>query len=185
MSHSAGTRRGRARVAAVLAALTLLAGGCTTLDEWAAHGFKVGPNYHEPPAPVAAGWIDAADPRVVAAPPDDAWWGVFNDPALNSLIESAYKQNLDLKTAATRVLQARAQRNIAAGNLLPQTQNAIGAYGHAQLSKSGGLFGLSGAAGAPARRGADHPRLLGRRLQRVLGTRFLGPHSPQRGGVQR
>ena len=103
--RSARARLGRAL--AVQAALALLACGCTTLDQWVSNGFKVGPNYHEPPAPVAAQWIDAADPRVVAAPPDDAWWGVFNDPALNSLIESAYKQNLDLKTAATRVLQAR------------------------------------------------------------------------------
>ena len=40
-----------------------------------------------------------------------------------------------------RVLQARAQRNIAAGNLFPQSQDAIGDYVHAQISKNFSLFG--------------------------------------------
>ncbi|HVS34780.1 MAG TPA: efflux transporter outer membrane subunit [Gemmataceae bacterium] len=157
MAHLPILRSDRARRAAALAALALLAGGCTTLDQWVCNGFKVGPNYRQQPAPVAAQWIDADDERVAAAPPDDAWWAVFNDPALDSLIETAYKQNLDLKTAATRVLQARAQRNIAAGNLLPQTQEAVGAYAHAQLSKNGGLFGPGGVAGPPAAAAALTP----------------------------
>ena len=58
--------------------------------------------------------------RVVPAPVDCAWWAVFKDPELDSLIDSAFRENLDLRTAATRVLQARAQRNVAAGNLFPQ-----------------------------------------------------------------
>ncbi len=163
MSHSARTRRGRARRGVALgglAALAVLTAGCTTLDQWVCNGFKVGPNYRTPPGPVAPQWIDAADVRVAAAPPDDAWWGVFGDPTLNGLIDTAYKQNLDLKTAATRVLEARAQRNIAAGNLLPQTQEAIGAYGHAQLSQNGGLFGLTGFGGPSGPAGAATPTTL-------------------------
>jgi NodT family efflux transporter outer membrane factor (OMF) lipoprotein len=135
MRHPAGRRVLRA-----LATLALVAGGCTTLREWIHNGFKVGPNFHRPEAPVASTWIDSADPRVVRVHAADAWWEVFGDPVLHSLIETAYRQNLDLKTAATRVLQARAQRNVAAGNLLPQTQNAIGAYGHIQESKNLTLF---------------------------------------------
>jgi len=46
-----------------------------------------------------------------------------------------------LKTAATRVMRAQAQRNIKAGNLLPQSQNAIGEYVHAQIGKNINLFG--------------------------------------------
>jgi NodT family efflux transporter outer membrane factor (OMF) lipoprotein len=71
----------------------------------------------------------------------DAWWHVFHDPVLNSLIETAHRQNRDLKTAATRVLEAQAQRNISAGNLFPQSQGALGAYLHAQLSKNLNFFG--------------------------------------------
>src|SRR5258708_899525 len=38
--------------------------GCTPLKEYVHNGFKVGPNYSPPPAPVAQNWIDSADPRV-------------------------------------------------------------------------------------------------------------------------
>jgi NodT family efflux transporter outer membrane factor (OMF) lipoprotein len=149
MRHPAGRRVVRALPAAAAAlALALLAGGCTTLREWVHNGFKVGPNFHQPEAPVASAWIDSADPRLVRVGAPDAWWDVFGDPALQSLIETACRQNLDLKTAATRVLQARAQRNVAAGNLFPQTQTAVGAYGHIQESKNLTLFN-GGAAGGP------------------------------------
>jgi NodT family efflux transporter outer membrane factor (OMF) lipoprotein len=133
-------RSSRARTLAVLGVLALLAGGCTTLEEWVHNGFQVGPNFHKPPAAVAPAWIDA-DPHLVHNSADAAaWWSVFHDPVLDSLIQTAHRQNLDLKTAATRVLQAEAQRNIAAGNLFPQTQNAIGDYAHAQISKNFRLF---------------------------------------------
>ena len=62
------------------------------------------------------------------------WWGVFNDPTLNSLIHTAYQQNLTLRVVGTRVLQARAQQAIAAGNLFPQTQQATGSYSRVGLS---------------------------------------------------
>ncbi len=141
MRHPAASRFRRALAAGALASLGLLVAGCTTLSEWVHNGFKVGPNFHPPEAPVAPAWIDAADPGIVHAPADDgAWWEVFRDPVLSSLIQTAYGQNLDLKTAGTRVLQARAQRAIAAGNLFPQTQNALGAYAHIQASKNFNFF---------------------------------------------
>ena len=56
------------------------------------------------------------------------WWTVFNDPKLDSLICYAYRQNLSLRVAACRVLEARAQVAIDAGNLFPQTQTANGSY---------------------------------------------------------
>jgi NodT family efflux transporter outer membrane factor (OMF) lipoprotein len=129
-----------ARALPALVALLLAGAGCTPLEQWLHNGFKVGPNFTPPSAAVAPDWLDAGDPRVVHGSVDGvAWWNVFDDPALNALIDAAYTQNLDLRTAATRVLQAKAQRNIAAGNLFPQTQNAIGAYAHAQTGQNGGL----------------------------------------------
>jgi NodT family efflux transporter outer membrane factor (OMF) lipoprotein len=47
---------------------------------------------------------------------------------LDSLIGSAYQQNLTLREAGTRVLQARAQLGIAVGNFFPQTQQMKGDY---------------------------------------------------------
>jgi NodT family efflux transporter outer membrane factor (OMF) lipoprotein len=126
---------------AVLAILAMMATGCTPLRAWVHNGLKVGPNFDEPYAAVATAWIDSADPRLVHEPAEDsAWWNIFQDQPLNSLIETAYHQNLDLKTAATRVLQAQAQRNIEAGNLFPQSQNANADYAHAQISRNLNIF---------------------------------------------
>ena len=115
MSRPAKSRPARDRLlrwSALFTAFTLPAGGCTTFDQYVHNGFKVGPNSQTPAAPVAERWIDAADPRVVAAPAEDgAWWAVFNDPILNNLIETAYQQNPDVKTAATRIFEAQAAQH--------------------------------------------------------------------------
>lgn len=121
-------------MACVLVAL-LASSGCTTsLCQWWHNGWKVGPNYCPPSAPVSQKWIDADDQRLQAAlAMDQAWWNVFSDPALNRLVETAYRQNLDLRTAGTRIAQSRSQRAVAVGNLFPQRQQAIGNYVHAQV----------------------------------------------------
>jgi len=110
--------------------------GCTSLSEYVHNRFKVGPNYAVPAAPRAPDWIDAADKRV-RKPGEDlsAWWKVFNDPVLDDLIETAYRQNLTLRQAGFRIVQARAQLGIAVGNLLPQTQTASGSYNWQAISR--------------------------------------------------
>src|SRR5438309_9225504 len=118
----------RGRLAGSLPCLALLAavafmGGCTSWGDYVRNGFKVGPNYCKPPAPVAKDWIDADDQRVRSASDDlSKWWAVFNDPVLDALICDAYRQNLSLRVAGMRVLEARAQLAIDTGSLLPQTQ---------------------------------------------------------------
>ncbi len=103
--------------------------GCTSIPEYLRNGCKVGPEYGRPPAPVATDWIDAADQRVRE---DDGeiheWWTVFNDPVLNGLVQSAYRQNLTLREAGFRVLQARASRAIAVGEIFPQAQFNEGGF---------------------------------------------------------
>ncbi len=129
------------RYPATITAAAALTAGCTTFQEWVHNGFKVGPNFEEPPAATTAAWIDAGDKRIASeSPRGDDWWNVFQDPSIPVLIETAHRENLDLKTAATRILQAQAQRNIAAGNLFPQSQNLIGDYAYAHLGS--GLAGL-------------------------------------------
>jgi NodT family efflux transporter outer membrane factor (OMF) lipoprotein len=115
--------------------LLVLAGGCTSLEEFVHNGFKVGPNYQRPPAPLAPAWIDASNPRVQSTTADlSTWWGVFGDPVLDELVRIAYEQNVNLRTAATRVLEARATRAIAVGTLFPQQQSAGGSYTRTQVS---------------------------------------------------
>ncbi len=103
--------------------------GCTPFGEYVRNGLKVGPNYLRPAAPVEKDWIDAADVRVRSDSADMSnWWRVFNDPVLDGLITKAYEQNLTLREAGFRVLEARAQLGIAVGQFFPQTQDAFGSY---------------------------------------------------------
>jgi NodT family efflux transporter outer membrane factor (OMF) lipoprotein len=125
--------------------------GCTSLPDYVRNGFKVGPNYAKPPAPVAPHWIDADDVRVRSDTDDlSQWWKVFNDPVLDDLICNAYRQNLTLREAGFRILQARAQYGIAVGEIFPQTQNVSGNYTRSATSITaitGGSFGSAFDAG--------------------------------------
>jgi NodT family efflux transporter outer membrane factor (OMF) lipoprotein len=121
---------------AILCIASVVNCGCTSLSEYIHNGLKVGPNYERPPAPLAKDWIDADDVRVRKESDDlSKWWAVFSDPVLNSLICFAYQQNLSLRVAGCRVLEARAQMAIDVGNLFPQAQTAAGDYTRNVLSK--------------------------------------------------
>ncbi|MHB1421587.1 MAG: efflux transporter outer membrane subunit [Gemmataceae bacterium] len=111
------------------------ASGCVTTDpmSWIHNGFKVGPNYCKPPALVAEEWIQARDADVQSRHLQD-WWTVFQDNTLNSLVDTAYQQNLNLRVMGTRVLQARARQSISAGNLFAQTQQATGLYSYGNIN---------------------------------------------------
>ncbi len=109
--------------------------GCG-LRHWAHNGFLLGPNYCKPEEPVASQWIDYADPQIKSDPIDlSTWWTVFNDPKLDTLIATAAEQNLSLRAAGWRIMQARAIRGIAAGNLFPQEQQARGGFNRTKLSE--------------------------------------------------
>lgn len=109
--------------------------GCTTLRDYIHNGYKVGPNYSRPAAPVAPDWIDAGDQRVRKDSDDHRqWWAVFNDPVLNSFIGQSYLENLTLREAGFRILEARAYRGIQVGNLFPQTQQETGGFSRNGIS---------------------------------------------------
>lgn len=109
--------------------LLALCAGCTSWREYLHNGFKVGPNYRPPNACVAQHWIDAADIRTEENPEIlRCWWTVFNDRKLNELVAYAYRQNLSLREAGFRILQARASRSIVVGEIFPQRQTASGSY---------------------------------------------------------
>jgi NodT family efflux transporter outer membrane factor (OMF) lipoprotein len=125
--------RSRFAAWAVAAAIALVMTGCTHWRDYIHNGFKVGPNYCPPSAPVASHWIDEADVRMRT---DDeglnCWWSVFHDPVLDALIHDASQQNLSLRQAGLRVLQARYQLAITTGELFPQQQDIAGSFTHAQ-----------------------------------------------------
>ncbi len=119
-------RKARVRLAPVAALL---------LSAFLVSGCAVGPDFVKPEAPVSRNWIDAGDPRVKTGPARyKEWWKAFNDPFLDGLIDRAYRDNLSLRVAGVRVLEARAILGIAVGRLYPQTQQATGAVQDIRLS---------------------------------------------------
>lgn len=121
---------------AMLGTVALSVAGCTSPKEYIDNGFKVGPNYKRPPAPVAQHWIDADDVRVRSQEWDDShWWTLFNDPILNDLVQTAYHQNLSVREAGFRVLENRAMLCGAIGGIFPQTQTMTGDYQRVNLSR--------------------------------------------------
>ena len=89
----------------------------------------VGPDFLPPEAPVAQEWKESEGETLKRESAEHSdWWEVFNDPVLDSLIQTAYEQNLSLQIAGLRVLQARAQLGIVTGDLYPQLQEMLGDY---------------------------------------------------------
>ena len=94
-------------LASLLALSILFSSGCTTPLQYVRNGFKVGPNYETPAVPTAKQWIEADDQRVRSETDDlSRWWKVFHDPALDNLVADANGQNLSLKQAGYRILEA-------------------------------------------------------------------------------
>lgn len=143
----------RTLFAGLLTLLALGSSGCATgLREYVANGFKVGPNYLTPAAPVASEWIDFRDRRIHSDPMTHwAWWRVFNDPVLDNLVLTAHQQNISLREAGFRIQEARARRAIATGNLFPQFQELYGSYQRRQISLETGIAagGGGGIGGIP------------------------------------
>src|SRR5215470_620697 len=123
-------RRGRHRLEIALLACAILAfSGC-----------MVGPDFQRPKTSVSPSWLDTQDARLSAASATYRdWWTVFNDPILDRLVEQAYRENLPLRTAGVRVLQARAQLGIAIGDFFPQTQQGVGSVQYVRTSDRGAI----------------------------------------------
>jgi len=101
----------------------LAAAGCTT----------VGPDYKRPDLPLPAVYRGAeAAPAALAAAGaasfgELAWASVFSDPDLRELIRTALQQNLDVRVAASRILQAQSQVTIAASPQWPAVVGSVDA----------------------------------------------------------
>ena len=105
-------------------------------------GCAVGPNYKRPSAEVPGAYRGAASQEVqqpaAESLGDQKWWEVFQDKQLQDLVHTALQQNYDVRIAATRILEARAQVGITRAEGLP-TINA-GAQSFDQRSASQKFF---------------------------------------------
>lgn len=105
------------------------------------HGCMVGPDYSTPASDVNAAWDAPAGWSELPTATELRWWERFDDPTLTALVERAYEQNLNLRVAGLRVLEARAARGIAVGRFFPQTQQLVGGISQNQLSANDAFAG--------------------------------------------
>jgi len=102
-----------------------------------AGGCAVGPDYIKPSAPEPQQWLEKDDARIKSEPSDYShWWQVFDDAVLSSLIEKACQQNLTLRIAGIRIMEARAELGIAFGEQFPQVQQIRGGYTYSSASEN-------------------------------------------------
>ena len=99
---------------AILAGISLL-GGCT-----------LGPDFTSPETATPTTWFTdrpqpvATPSQPVSAPIDPSWWNLFGDPQLTGLVERVASANLDVRLAAIRIDESRAERGIVASAQFPQ-----------------------------------------------------------------
>jgi len=97
------------KLSAILVALVLVS-GCA-----------VGPNYQQPQVPAPAEYREVQGPPAPAPTlADRPWWEIFDDPALQKLIDEALQTGYDPQLAAWRVEEARARAGIARSEFFPQ-----------------------------------------------------------------
>jgi len=117
----------------VFAAGAVLAlGGCT-----------VGPNFQAPPWASPASWFAGPREKVppehsmpVVAPVDPDWWNLFDDAQLTALERRVAAENLDVRVAATRLAESRAQLGVVRAAEFP-TVNANASYTRQKASNVG------------------------------------------------
>ncbi len=116
----------RILIAITAAVLVLDFGGC----------MRVGPDYVRPEVDVNPSWLESS-PLLREEPAEiREWWTAFDDPVLIGLVHEAYDQNLSLRAAGLRVIQARAARGIAVGEFFPQEQQISADYSKNEISKN-------------------------------------------------
>jgi NodT family efflux transporter outer membrane factor (OMF) lipoprotein len=118
-------------------AALLLLGACT-----------VGPDYRSPAIPVPAAYSNGVPSDPAAFGLAD-WWTAFRDPILDDLIARARAGNLDVRQAAARIEEARAQERVARARGGPSV-NAAAQAGYTRLSENALPAGLANLGGGQA-----------------------------------
>ncbi len=111
-------------------------------------GCAVGPNYKRPVVTEPQMFRGQATAEA-ASLADLPWWEVFQDTILKNLIEEAISNNYDVKIAAARVQEARANFVVSRSDLFPSLD-----YG-ASVSRGKIEPGVLGSPGGPAPRASN------------------------------
>lgn len=95
-------------------------------------GCMMGPNYRRPEVDSPQTWRFGDEKAKDVA--NTVWWEQFGDPVLNDLIQTALKENKDVKIAAARVEQFIGQYGTTRAALFPQVGSGAG-YGRQRVSE--------------------------------------------------
>lgn len=102
-----------------LLSAALLLSGCT-----------MGPNYRRPTVAVPPTYRglapDGTAQTETATLGDQKWWDIFQDEQLRTFIRAALQQNYDLRIAASRILEAKAQLGITRADQFPTVSAGAG-----------------------------------------------------------
>ena len=97
-------------------------------------GCMMGPNYRQPVVETPASWrFEEKEVREIG---NTAWWEQFNDPVLNELIQTALKENKDIKIAAARIEEFMGRYGTISATLFPQV-NATANAGRSRITEYG------------------------------------------------
>jgi outer membrane protein, multidrug efflux system len=121
-------------------------------------GCTVGPRFVRPKADVPPQWSATAvrrSERASTITTDAAhtagWWTSFKDPLLSSLLERCAAANLDVREAALRIEESRAERAVTAAGLWPSLAANAG-YTRERFSDNtpdGAIFSVAGSGRIP------------------------------------
>jgi outer membrane protein, multidrug efflux system len=110
MKPQSATRQSKAlrlRSLFTVLVMALLLGGCL-----------LGKDYERPTVDMPPNWRFAEkDAKALA---NTAWWGQFQDPALNDLIQTALQENKDIRIATARVEEYMGKLGVTRADLFPQ-----------------------------------------------------------------
>ncbi len=117
--------RGRVLSAAIVPAVVVITAGCT-----------VGPNYKRPSVALPQNFRSTpADTPADSSVAQARWPEVFRDPALQRLVREALANNLDLRIAAQRIVEAQARLGIVRADQLPSVSGGA-SYSGIQIPSS-------------------------------------------------
>ena len=93
-------------------------------------GCTMGPNYRRPTVAVPTTYRglspDGTAQTETATLGDQKWWDIFQDEQLRTLIRTALQQNYNLRIAASRILEAKAQLGITRADQFPTVSAGAG-----------------------------------------------------------
>ncbi|MEW6441174.1 MAG: efflux transporter outer membrane subunit [bacterium] len=99
-------------------------------------GCAIGPDYERPAVDTPPSWrVEEPEARELA---NTAWWEQFGDPVLNELIQTALKENKDLKIAAARIEEFYGRYVVTRAAMFPQI-GAGATGGRERLSEQGAV----------------------------------------------